>query len=324
MADKQPRQGASEQRIGVTHRLKAWLANHQLVAVETLVKLLQKPTATILTWLVVAIALTLPGALWMTLDNVQHLGGQLQQSGRLSVYLKHDSDNGAGQQLAQQIAAWPQVASVDYVSAEQALSEFSSATGLSSALELLPDNPLPAVILVEPPLAVSPAALQALHARLSQQPLVDEVQLDMRWVQRLLALLQLGERMIWVLGCLLALAIVLVVGNTVRLSIAAREDEIRVVKLVGGTNAYVRRPFLYLGVWIGMVGGLMCWLLLVVCWWLLSGPVAELAQLYGSTFTLQPLSAGAALLLLGAAVVMAWLGAWWSVSRHLHHIEPQA
>ncbi len=324
MADKRPRQGASEQRIGIFHRLQAWLANHQLVAVETLIKLLQKPTATILTWLVVAIALTLPGALWMTVDNVQQLGGQLQQSGRLSVYLQPGSDLNEGRQLAQQVGSWPQVASSDYISAEQALAEFQASTGLGGALELLPENPLPAVILVEPPLGVAPAQLQALRLKLEQQPLVDEVQLDMRWVQRLLALLELGERLIWVLGCLLALAIVLVVGNTVRLSIAAREDEIRVIKLVGGTNAYVRRPFLYLGVWIGLVGGLMCWLLLVLCWWLLSGPVAELSQLYGSAFELQPLSAGAALILLAAAVLMAWLGAWWSVSRHLHQIEPQA
>ncbi|WP_157729787.1 permease-like cell division protein FtsX [Bacterioplanes sanyensis] len=324
MADKPVQQGASEQRIGTVHRLKAWFANHQLVAVETLLKLLQKPTTTILTWLVVAIALTLPGALWMTVDNVQQLGGQLQQSGRMSVYLQPGISNAQGQQLATKIDGWSQVAAADYVSAEQALAEFQASTGLGAALELLSENPLPAVILVEPPLGLQPQALEGLRLRLAEQPLVDDVQVDMRWVQRLLAILQLGERMIWVLGSLLALAIVLVVGNTVRLSIAAHEDEIRVIKLVGGTNAYVRRPFLYLGVWIGMVGGLMCWLLLVLCWWLLSGPVMSLAELYGSTFTLQPLSAGAALLLLGAAVVMAWLGAWWSVSRHLHHIEPQA
>ena len=128
--------------------------------------------------------------------------------------------------------------------------------------------------------------------------------------------------MILVLGALLALAILLVVGNTIRLAIAARVDEIRVVKLVGGTNAYVRRPFLYTGLWYGMVGGLLSWGLLGGCWFLLVGPVTELASLYGSGFALQPLSAIAALTLLLAAMVLGWLGAWWSVSRHLDQIEP--
>jgi len=125
-----------------------------------------------------------------------------------------------------------------------------------------------------------------------------------------------------VLGVLLALAILLVVGNTIRLAIAARVDEIRVVKLVGGTNAYVRRPFLYTGLWYGMVGGLLAWLLLILCWALLNGPVADLAELYGSGFELKPLSAAAAMVLLLAAMLLGWLGAWWSVSRHLDHIEP--
>jgi cell division transport system permease protein len=134
--------------------------------------------------------------------------------------------------------------------------------------------------------------------------------------------LAFSERLFTVLGFLLALAIVLVVGNTIRLAIAARVDEIRVVKLVGGTNAWVRRPFLYTGLWYGMIGGLLAWLLLILCWLLLRGPVVEMAQLYGSSFSLKPLSAVAALVLLGAAMLLGWLGAWWSVSRHLGEIEP--
>ena len=143
-----------------------------------------------------------------------------------------------------------------------------------------------------------------------------------RKTRALLAMLALAERLIWVLGLLLALAILLVVGNTIRLAIAARVDEIRVVKLVGGTNAWVRRPFLYTGLWYGMVGGLLAWLMLIICWLLLNGPVSNLADLYGSGFELKPLSATAALSLLLSAMLLGWLGAWWSVSRHLDQIEP--
>jgi cell division transport system permease protein len=314
--------GASLQEIGMRKRLNAWAANHQLVAVETLMRLLSKPLASLLTWMVIAIALTLPGALWMALDNMEQLSGRFQASGRITLYLTPKATEQQGQQLSDRIAALDSVANTEFIDADTALDDFRDNSGLQAALDFLPDNPLPAVILVEPPLGIEQAALLRLIEQLKSYQLVDSVQLDMAWVERLQAMLALAERLIGVLGVLLALAILLVVGNTIRLAIAARVDEIRVVKLVGGTNAYVRRPFLYTGLWYGMVGGLLAWLLLILCWALLNGPVADLAELYGSGFELKPLSAGAAMVLLLAAMLLGWLGAWWSVSRHLDHIEP--
>ncbi len=320
--DPGPALGAQQHRIGIRARFSAWLANHQLVAIETLMALLAKPMASILTWLVIAIALTLPGALWMTLDNIEQLSGRFQESGRITVYLQPGSDALAGQALSQRIAQLPNVVTTEFINADQALADFRETSGLQAALDLLPENPLPAVILVEPPLALSGEPLDALLATLNGFSLVDVVQLDMAWIDRLMAMLALGQRISVVLGVLLSLAILLVVGNTIRLAIAARVDEIRVVKLVGGTNAYVRRPFLYTGLWFGFVGGLMSWILLTISWLLLSGPVSQLAGLYSSQFTLKPLSAMAALSLLFAAMLLGWLGAWWSVSRHLYRIEP--
>ncbi|WP_430460569.1 permease-like cell division protein FtsX [Thalassolituus sp. LLYu03] len=314
--------GASLQSIGVQQRFGAWAAHHQLVAVETLIRLLKNPLGSLLTWMVIAIALTLPGALWMTLDNMQQLSGRFQESGRITLYVKPGTSTADAQALSKRIDALPQVATTEFISADDALADFRANSGLEAALDFLPTNPLPSVILVEPPLGIQQADLRKLVDQLQSYQLIDSVQLDMAWVERLLAMLALAERLIWVLGILLALAILLVVGNTIRLAIAARVDEIRVVKLVGGTNAWVRRPFLYTGLWYGMVGGLLAWLLLIICWLLLSGPVGDLAELYGSAFSLRPLSAGAALMLLLSAMLLGWLGAWWSVSRHLDQIEP--
>ncbi len=314
--------GASARTIGIQDRLRAWGQQHQLVAVETLMRLLSRPFGSIMTWLVIAIALTLPGAMWMTLDNLAQLSSRFQASGSISVYLKPATADRAGQALSERIKGFDHVAGVIYISADQALKEFRAGSGLGDALDLLPENPLPGVIVVEPSLTAGRDDVLALGARLEKESLVDLVDLDTAWLDRLHALLALSERIIWVLGSLLALAIVLVVGNTIRLSIANRVDEIRVTKLVGGTNAWVRRPFLYMGLWFGMVGGLMSWILLVIGWLLVSGPVEQLAQLYGSEYELQPLSAGAALVLLGGAMLLGWVGAWWSVFRHLHQIEP--
>src|SRR5690606_4408131 len=319
---KTPPSGASLQEIGLSKRLSAWLAHHQLVAVETLLKLLANPLGSLLTWLVIAISLTLPGALWMALDNMEQLSGRFQESGRITLYLTPQTPATDGQALSDRIAGLESVASTEFIDADTVLDEFRTNSGLEAALDFLPQNPLPSVILVEPPLGLQQAQLLELLEQLKSYHLVDSVQVDMAWVERLLAMLALAERLIGVLGLLLALAILLVVGNPFRLAIAARVDEVRVVKLVGGTNAWVRRPFLYTGLWYGMVGGLLAWLLLIICWLVLRGPVADLAQLYGSAFVLQPLDAGAAMVLLLSAMLLGWLGAWWSVSRHLDQIEP--
>lgn len=322
MAADTNQSGASQQHITRSARMQSTLEHHQMVAVSTLSRLLTNPIASMLTWLVIAISLTLPGALWMAVDNLQQLSGRFQESGRITVYLQHSVGDARARALNQTINNLPNVSNTQYIDARTALDEFQRTSGMSDVLALLPDNPLPAMILVEPPLGISPQDSNQLATKLRTLKGVEDVQMDMAWVERLLAMLALGERIVLILGCLLALAILLVVGNTIRLAIAARVDEIRIVKLVGGTNAYVRRPFLYTGLWYGFVGGLMSWVLLATCWALINGPVDDFAVLYGSNFYLKPLSAGAALVLLLSAMLLGWLGAWWSVARHLHRIEP--
>ncbi len=320
--NKRVNAGASIQEVGFKKRFEAWVAHHQQVAVETLIRLLQNPFSSVLTWFVIAISLTLPGALWMALDNTSQLSSQFQASGRVTLYLKPAISVEEGQALSKRLLQLDNVVSTEFIDADSALLEFREHSGLQAALDFLPSNPLPSTIYVEPPLGLNTEQVQQLLERLKDNHIVDSVQLDIAWVERLHSILALAERTVLVLGSLLALAIVLVVGNTIRLAIAARVDEIRVVKLVGGTNAWVRRPFLYTGLWYGMIGGLFAWLLLIICWLILRGPTADLAMLYGSHFRLKPLSASAAMVILSSAMLLGWIGAWWSVSRHLGEIEP--
>lgn len=324
MSTKLPQSGASKQKQSINKRFKGYIGHHQLVAVETLLKIVSKPAASFLTLMVIAIALTLPGALWMTLDNLQQLSGRFEQSGRMSLYLKKGTSESDAQSLTQTLNAWPQIKRANFISAKQALDEFKQHSGLEDALMFLDDNPLPAVIVVEPPLATPQSELEQLIRELKDLDAVDQLQIDMDWVEKLLSMLALGQRIVVVLGFLLGLAIFLVVGNTIRLAIAARVDEIRVIKLVGGTTAYVRRPFLYTGLWYGLLGGLLSWFLLAICWALVSGPVNGLASLYGNPFSLKPLSVNAALTLLLTAMLLSLIGSWWSVSRHVQEIEPKA
>ncbi len=322
MAIKPSSAGASAHQIRLRNRLSGWSQQHQLVAVETLVRLLRQPFASIMTWLVIAIALTLPGAVWMTFDNLTQLSSRVQQSGSISVYLKPGTTDEVAKMLESAILKDESVAKVNYISAEQALEEFRRSSGLGEALDLLPENPLPGVIMLEPELMATAVDIDLLTKQIEADTAVDAVVMDDAWLDRLEALIALSHRVVWVVSVLLAISIVLIVGNTIRMSIANRVDEIRVMKLVGATDAWVRRPFLYTGLWYGMVGGLMSWLLLIVGWLLISGPVRNLAELYGSEFTLRPLSSVVALILLVSAMVLGWAGAWWSVVRHLGEIEP--
>lgn len=322
MSEKPQQHGASAAKLGMADKLSAYFRNHQMVAVESLAKLLITPASSLLTWLVIAIALTLPGALYMAVNNLQQLSGHFEASGQMTVFLATEASAQEGNALRLRVNALQYVNKVAYVSPEQALEEFKQYGGIADALNFLDENPLPAVLLVEPPLGIKKSELENLVAQITSLRQVDSVQVDMAWVERLLALLALAQRLVVVVGVLLALAIVLVVGNTIRLSIAARTEEIRVIKLVGGTNAYVRRPFLYSGFWYGVIGGILAWLMLGLCWILLQGPVSDIAALYGADFYLQPLPFEPTCWLILSASLLGLIGSWWSVQRHLVAIEP--
>ncbi len=315
--------GASVYRTQVSDRWRSYLAHHRHSARDSLQRLLATPLQSLMTWLVIAVALALPAAMKTALDNVQVLGDSWQGVPQLSVFLNPRARPAAIDTFREQLQKHPQVKGVEYISPEQALKEFEARSGMGNALSSLDSNPLPPTLLVVPNDGLDAQALAALGDKLKAEPVVDDVVFDRAWVERLNQLLALGERLVLALGGLLGLGVVLVIGNTIRLSIENRRDEIVVIKLVGGTDAFVRRPFLYTGIWYGLGGGLIALVLQVLLLWLLSGPVAALANSYQSHFGLSGLGLSGSLNLLLLAALIGWLGAWLAVGRHLGEIQPR-
>lgn len=317
-------QGAVQSQMSWRQKFDAWSAHHSNSAIESLLRLFESPLQSIMTWLVIAIAIALPAALFVVFSNLQQIGQAWQDSSQVSVFLKKDASATQAQGLRSQLALRPDVLVATYISPEEALAEFKQGSGLGELANHLDENPLPGVILITPKiLDNSPAALEALQQSLVANPLVADVRLDMLWVKRLQQFIALAERFVTALAALLALGVLLVIGNTIRMAIENRRDEIVVVKLVGGTDAYVRRPFLYTGLWYGVGGGMLAAILLAIGFWWLATPVAQLADLYQSHFRLQGLDFVDSLQLILLAGVTGLIGAWIAVARHLYHIQPR-
>ena len=298
---------------------------HLQALLGSLGRLARSPLATLLTLLVIALALALPTALHVFVSNAQLATGNFANAVDLSVFLKTDVPLVKAQQLAQAAQHRHEVASVTLIPADQGLEDFKTYSGFGDALIALKENPLPHVLHVRPRAENSSAAsLEALRSYFTAWPEVDLVQVDSEWVMRFNAILEVLRRLLLIAAALLGIGVLAVVGNTIRLEIAARRAEIEVTKLVGGSNAFVRRPFLYTGVLYGLGGALLAWAIIGVSVIVLAEPVATLAKLYGSRYLLRGPSPGDIGGLLGAGAALGWLGAWISAARHLRSIEPRA
>jgi cell division transport system permease protein len=317
------REGASQSRTGLADLLRSWLQHHRLSALDSLQRLLRGAFSSVMTWLVIGIAMALPVGLSVALQNVSAVSGNWESPAQISLFLRAEMSVQAAQQLQQRFEARDDVAATRLVSREEALAEFQQLSGFGDVLRNLDDNPLPNLILVTPAAgALEGEQAALLQAKLQREPGVARAVLDMAWVQRLNALMLLSQRLVLVLATILALSVLLVIGNTIRLTIQNRRDEIVVIKLVGGSDAFVRRPFLYTGLWYGLGGASLAWLIVSAALWGLRVPLSALALLYQSDFHLQGLTAGSGLqlLLLGAALGL--IGAWLAVARHLSAIQP--
>lgn len=300
-----------------------YFLRHLQVMLYSLGQLWRTPAATTMTVLVIGIALALPAGLYVLLKNVEQVSSQWDEASQISLFLHHNTPDQRGKQLAEQLLTWPDINAVHYQSAKDSLVEFRDLSGLDSLLDTLPDNPLPPVIIIQPEASQHEnEALQSLLDRLQNMQEVELAKLDMEWLQRLRSINEAGERGISILAILLSLSVLLVIGNTIRLAILNRQTEIRVIKLVGGTNAFVRRPFLYTGFWYGLLGGAIAWLTLLLTLLFVSGPVNRLASLYDSQFTLNWLGGQMFIALPLFGLVLGVLGAWLAVGRHLNDIEP--
>jgi len=315
---------ASPRRISSRDRFASYWLHHRQVAGDSLLRMLRHPLGSLATWLVIGIALALPGALYVALDNLAKLSTAWDGAPQMSLFLRQTADEASGRALSERLGRRADVARVQYISREQALAEFRELSGFGEVLDHLDSNPLPAVILVRPRTDEQGAAVvQRLFEEVKALPEVDKAILDLQWVERLYAMLSIGRRIALGLALTLGLGVLLVVGNTIRLAIESRRDEILVVKLVGGTNAFVRRPFLYTGVWFGLGGGLIACLILSAGLFWLGDPVAHLSDLYSSQFRLQGLATHQMAVLLLSALGLGWLGAWLAVGRHLGAIQPR-
>jgi len=310
---------ATNKEAAAPSRLGVWLHHHGHSVVFSLGRAWRKPWATLLTIMVMAVALALPLGLSIALDNVKLFAGSVQQSRDINLFLKTSVDAAGAAQLAETLRGRADVGAVTVRSPEEGLAELRDSAGLGEAIDALHDNPLPSLLIITPANGTDDGRLAQ---SLQGLPQTDLVQHDALWRKRLDAWLGFGSRLVQVLSALLGLGAVLVVGNTVRLDIQSRREEIGVLQLLGASDGFIRRPFLYLGAWYGLGAGALALALIGVAGLALRPPLAELSSSYGSPFVLHGLDLLHSSLVLVGTVVLGWLGAWLVTGHFLRQTRP--
>lgn len=312
---------ASEQTREEWGRFAAWRAQHRAAAASSWQKLVSRLVATSMVWLVVAISLALPSVLLLTLDNLRPLAPDLGRPAQISVLLDGQLDLAQAESLQRQIAAWASVEDVVLVGRDEALATFGEQTGLSGLLKSLDRNPLPYTLLVSPRAPPAGDALSQLIEDLNALPSVDRALADNQWMARLNQILVAGERWVLALGGAMALGAILALANTVYLAIAARREEILVVSLIGGSPAFIRRPFLYTGLYFGAGGGLLAGVMLWALTLWVAGPINALFLLYDSPGQLFGPGWRYPLVLIGLGAGLGWLASWIASARYFSRMK---
>jgi cell division transport system permease protein len=305
--------------------LSILLERHAQASLGSLGRLARQPFSAFLTIAVIGIALALPAALYLVVANMRVVTAGLGDTIQLSAYLEPGTGEAEAKKVSAAIAALPGVAGTELVSPEEGLAEFRKLSGIGDALKALPENPLPWLVSLRPlPPYDSAASLETLAERVRGLEGVDLVAADTAWVRRLRAIEATLQQLALLTAAFLAAGVLAVVGNTIRLEINGRRAEIEVTKLVGGSNAFVRRPFLYSGLWQGLAGGLVAVALVAGGLLALDPFVARLAAAYGSNFTLRGLTAEELGIVVGGGAALGFIGAWLAAGYHLRRIEPRA
>lgn len=308
----------------LNERLQAHLLNHAHGLFSSLGRLTRTPFTSAMTVLVLSIAIALAASFYIVVANVQQLTGNLETSNQMSLFLKDHVTEAAGLKLAEQLKQNPNVESVKFINKNQAMEEFKANSGFGDALNALATNPLPNVIQLLPKNSLeSNEAIQQLMAEFKQIPNVDFVQVDMQWVARVQTLMLIASRSVTVVSILLGFAVTFITGNTIRLELQNRQDEVYISKLVGATNAFIQRPFLYTGFWLGFIAGFLAWIIVTIMLLMVESPVEKLSTLYNGSFELQFLGFFEFLSLMSAASLLAVLGSWAVLHYQLRQIKPQ-
>jgi cell division transport system permease protein len=301
--------------------MRAYAETHVQSAVAAWIRLVRMRQINLLTALVIGLTLSLPTALYVLSDNVQRLLPDWRSDTQVSVFFRMDTPT---ERARAQIEAWaqrPGVARVELILPEAALAELRSLPGFETAIGALDANPLPAVAVLWPRSARD-EDLDALIGEVRQSPIVERVQLDREWLERLQAIAAMIGRLARLMGLLFALAVMMVIGHAIRMEVHSRRSEIEIIKLVGGTDRFIQRPFLYAGIWYGLSGALIAWSIVQISVWVMGGPVEHLASLYHSEARLHGLDFGQFVFLILAGVVLGGMGAYWAVRGQIRQIEP--
>ncbi|HVF34598.1 MAG TPA: permease-like cell division protein FtsX [Candidatus Saccharimonadia bacterium] len=303
-------------------RLRSYGGQHAYGALSSLGRLWQRRAATLLTIAVMGLALALPMMLYLSLRNLEQYAGAMRDARELTVFVTPGAEPETVATLEAQLAADPDVAVVSMRPPDEGLAELSALPGFADAIALLEDNPLPALLLVAPAASLDAPAIGRLARRIEALPGVDLVQYDLEWRDRLTRALALAERLVAIVALVLGIGALLVVGNTIRLDVQGRADEIAIVQQLGGSNGFVRRPFLYAGCWYGLFAALLAFAGCAVVMAALRAPVAALAASYGGAIGLVGLDLELAAATVAAGVLLGWIGAWVACGRHLARGKP--
>jgi cell division transport system permease protein len=315
--------GVSSHKVGPLQLFVMFFVSHIRQALGSLGELWRQPAASLMTIGVLGLSITLPSTLYIMVKNTEKVSAGWEQAAEISLFLKQTTSSSSAQQLLTRLNTWPEIDSVVFIPADQALQEFQQLSGLGDALSYLEENPLPDVVLVTPGEKYStPTAAKLLLAKLKQQREVDIGKLDIEWLERLYRVLDIARELVTLIGSLLFIAVILIVGNTIRLNILNKRDEILVMKLVGATDAFIHRPFLYTGFWYGLLGGVIAWMSVIIILWWMDSSIQAFADLYQKDFRITGLTGGALLTMLSLSVMLGLVGSLISVQRHVREIEP--
>jgi len=322
---EQPFANQQQDKPSFFGKITAYFIRHLQQGIGSLGDLWRTPFTSVMTVLVLGISLTLPATLHLLVKNAKSISGQWDSASEISLFLKLSVKDKAAKNLVQRIKLYPEVAEVKYISSDAALREFKILSGFGQALEYLSANPLPATVLVTPTNRASKTqAARELLQKLSNEREVEQGKLDLEWLSRLEAITKLIEDIVIGIAILLCLSVVLIIGNTIRLAILNQRDAIAVMKLVGATDSFIQRPFLYSGMWYGILGGIVAVICVAILAQYFTGALLRLTDLYQSNFQLIGLSFSEMLLLILSAVVLGLAGSFISVRKHIRAIEPTA